>query len=91
MLDIPGNPLSLLREIWQRLPRKLVVLVAVGLFVLGTIGCMLFVRRQINQEPATAVARHLVISIDVALIVLISLVVIVAIAAVVYALIYRET
>lgn len=52
---------------------------------------MLFVRSHVDEEPSTTLARYIITSVDVALIVLITLVVIVAIAAVIYAVLYRET
>ena len=90
MFDFPGNPLQLLKGLWGTIPLKLLVLIAVGLFVLSAIGSMSFVRSQIGSEPMTILARYLATGVDAALIVLVALLVTVAIAAVIYAVCYRE-
>ena len=90
MLDFMTNPLSILKALWGRLPLKLLVLFGVGLFVLGAIGGLLYVRSQVGDGPKTILTQPLSNSVDAALIVLVGLLVITAIAAVIYGVCYRE-
>ena len=90
MLDFMMNSLPLLKGLWGKLPLKLLVLIGVGLFLLGAIGGLSYVRSQVNDEPKTVLTLPLSASVDGALIVLIGLLVVTAIAAVIYAVCYRE-
>ena len=75
---------------WDRLPGKLVVLIAVGIFVLGAMAGLVFARERVSAASEGVLARHLLASVDAALIVVIALLVVIAIAAVIYAVFYRE-
>ena len=90
MFDLPENPLTLLKGLWERLPSKLLVLIVVGAFLLSVIAGLLYVRNQVTGYPSTTLARHLGAGVDAALIVLIALLVVVATAAVIYTVCYRE-
>ena len=90
MPDFMTNPLSILRGLWGRLPLKLLILFGVGLFVLGAIGGLLYVRNQVGDGPKTILTLLLSNSVDAALIVLVGLLVITAVAAVIYGVCYRE-
>ena len=59
MFDSAGDPLAIIKDLWGRLPRKLLVLIAVGFFILGAVGSLLVVRGQIDDEPMTILTRHL--------------------------------
>ncbi len=89
-MDFTSNPLPILKDLWGRLPPKLLVLIGVGIFTLGAMGGLLYVRSQANDEPTTILTQPLSTSVDAALIVLIGLLVVIVIAMVIYAIRYRE-
>jgi len=68
----------------------LLILIGVGIFVLGAMGGLLYVRSQVSDDPATILTRPLSTSVDAALIVFVGLLVVIAIAAAIYAVCYRE-
>ena len=69
----------------------MLVLIGVGVFMLGSMGGLLYVRNQVSDEPATILTEPLSTSVDAALIVLVGLLVVIAIATVIYAVCYRES
>ena len=89
-MDFMTNLLPILRDLWGRLPRKWLVLIGVGIFLLGAMRGLLYVRSQASDEPTTILTRPLSTSVDAAVIVLVGLLVVIAIAAVIYAVCYRE-
>jgi hypothetical protein len=90
MPDFMINPLPALKGLWGRLPGKSLVLIATGIFILGAISGLAFVRTRVGDGKATPLGLHLATAVDTALIVLIALLVIVAIAVVAHAVFYHD-
>ena len=91
MPELVASSLQALRELWGRLPSQLLVLIGVGLFLLGAISGLFYVRNQIDDGPTTVLTQPLSTTVDGALIALVVLLIVIAVWAVIYALYYRET
>jgi hypothetical protein len=90
MPDLMTGSLQALKGLWGRLPGRSLVLIATGIFDLGAIGGLFYVRSQVGDAPTTVLTLPLSTTVDAALIVLVGLLVVIAISAVIYAVIYRE-
>ena len=89
MFDFLGHPLQLVRDLLGTLPGRVQSIIVVGLFILGSMGLLVIIRRQVGGEPITMLTRYLVTGIDAALITLLAFVVFLIIAAVVHVIFYR--
>ena len=90
MPDLMTSSLQALRDLWGRLPSRSLVLIATGIFDLGAIGGLFYVRSQVGDAPATVLTQPLSTTVDAVLIVLVGLLAVIAISAVFYAVSYRE-
>ena len=89
MVDLAENILQLVRFLLDELPIRLRGIIAVGLFILGSMVVMVIIRGQIGNRPMSVLTQHLVTAIDAALILLLAIVVLLIIASAFRAIFYR--
>ena len=89
MLDLTESILQLVRFLLDALPIRLRGIIAVGLFILGSMVVLVIIRGQIGNRPMSVLTQHLITAIDAALILLLAVVVLLIIASAFRAIFYR--